>query len=37
MKALIAVMVLALMVLPMLVGIRRLRRLPPPGRRRKED
>jgi hypothetical protein len=37
MKALIAVLVLALLVLPMLVGIRRLRRLPPPGRGSKED
>ncbi len=37
MKALIAVLVLALLLLPMLVGIRRLRRLPPPDAGSKED
>ena len=37
MKALIAVLILALLVLPMLAGIRRLRRLPPPERGPEED
>ena len=31
MKALIAILLLVLLVVPMLAGIRRLRRLPPPG------
>ena len=37
MKALIAILILALLVVPMLAGIRRLRRLPPPERQSKED
>jgi hypothetical protein len=37
MKALIAVLVVVLLVLPMLAGIGRLRRLPPPGRGPKQD
>jgi hypothetical protein len=37
MKALMGGLVLALLVLPMLAGIRRLRRLPPPNRGQEED
>ena len=37
MKALFAVLLVALLVLPMLAGIRRLRRLPPPQHETKED
>ncbi len=31
MKALIAILALALLIVPMLAGIRRMRKLPPPG------
>jgi len=37
MKAFIAIMALALLVLPMLGAIRRLRRLPPPDRRDEDE
>lgn len=37
MKALIALLALTLLIVPMLAGIRRMRRLPPPERREERD
>jgi hypothetical protein len=37
MKALIAILALALLIVPMLAGIRRMRRLPPPEQREDHD
>ena len=37
MKTLIALLALALLVLPMLAGIRRMRKLPPPDKRREDE
>jgi hypothetical protein len=37
MKALIAILALTLLVVPMLAGIRRIRRLPPPEHDREQD